>query len=117
MTHVLVVDNYDSFVYTLNGYLLQLGAQTTVVRNDAFSADDAAQVHLQVVDGVRPEAVARVLGEGAQGLYRRLRVGCRIEAQHQPHCGSLRDRAGGEWRVRSRQPGFRSMVMDVETVE
>ena len=44
MTHVLVVDNYDSFVYTLNGYLLQLGAQTTVVRNDAFSADDAAQV-------------------------------------------------------------------------
>ncbi len=42
MTHVLVVDNYDSFVYTLNGYLLQLGAETTVVRNDAFSADEAA---------------------------------------------------------------------------
>jgi para-aminobenzoate synthetase component 2 len=44
MTHVLVVDNYDSFVYTLNGYLLQLGATTTVVRNDAFSVDDAAAV-------------------------------------------------------------------------
>jgi para-aminobenzoate synthetase component 2 len=44
MTHVLVVDNYDSFVYTLNGYLLQLGAETTVVRNDAFSAEDAATV-------------------------------------------------------------------------
>ena len=44
MTRVLVVDNYDSFVYTLNGYLLQLGAETTVVRNDAFSADDAATV-------------------------------------------------------------------------
>jgi para-aminobenzoate synthetase component 2 len=42
MTRILVVDNYDSFVYTLNGYLLQLGAETTVVRNDAFSADDAA---------------------------------------------------------------------------
>ena len=42
MTHVLVVDNYDSFVYTLNGYLLQLGAETTVVRNDSFSAEDAA---------------------------------------------------------------------------
>lgn len=42
MTRVLVVDNYDSFVYTLNGYLLQLGAETTVVRNDAFTADDAA---------------------------------------------------------------------------
>ena len=44
MTRVLVVDNYDSFVYTLNGYLLQLGAETTVMRNDAFSADDAASV-------------------------------------------------------------------------
>jgi para-aminobenzoate synthetase component 2 len=44
VTRVLVVDNYDSFVYTLNGYLLQLGAETTVVRNDAFSADDAASV-------------------------------------------------------------------------
>ena len=42
MTRVLVIDNYDSFVYTLNGYLLQLGAETTVVRNDAFTADDAA---------------------------------------------------------------------------
>ena len=43
MTSVLVVDNYDSFVYTLNGYLLQLGAETTVVRNDAFTADEAAE--------------------------------------------------------------------------
>jgi para-aminobenzoate synthetase component II len=44
MTHVLVIDNYDSFVYTLNGYLLQLGATTTVVRNDAFAAEDAETV-------------------------------------------------------------------------
>ncbi|HEV7950897.1 MAG TPA: gamma-glutamyl-gamma-aminobutyrate hydrolase family protein [Glaciihabitans sp.] len=42
MTHVLVIDNYDSFVYTLNGYLQQLGAETTVVRNDDFAAADAA---------------------------------------------------------------------------
>jgi para-aminobenzoate synthetase component 2 len=42
MTRVLVVDNYDSFVYTLNGYLLQLGAETEVVRNDDFAAADAA---------------------------------------------------------------------------
>jgi para-aminobenzoate synthetase component 2 len=41
MTRVLVVDNYDSFVYTLNGYLLQLGAETEVVRNDDFSAAEA----------------------------------------------------------------------------
>ena len=44
MTRVLVIDNYDSFVYTLNGYLIQLGAETTVMRNDAFGADDAASV-------------------------------------------------------------------------
>ncbi len=31
---ILVIDNYDSFVYTLVGYLQQLGAETTVVRND-----------------------------------------------------------------------------------
>lgn len=35
MTKILVLDNYDSFVYTLNGYLQQLGAQTDVLRNDA----------------------------------------------------------------------------------
>ena len=34
MTRVLVIDNYDSFVYTLNGYLQELGAETDVVRND-----------------------------------------------------------------------------------
>lgn len=30
-----MVDNYDSFVYTIVGYLAQLGADTVVVRNDA----------------------------------------------------------------------------------
>jgi para-aminobenzoate synthetase component 2 len=39
---VLVIDNYDSFVYTLDGYLQQLGARTTVVRNDVVAADAAA---------------------------------------------------------------------------
>jgi para-aminobenzoate synthetase component 2 len=42
MTKILVVDNYDSFVYTLNGYLLQLGAETIVVRNDDIDAADVA---------------------------------------------------------------------------
>ena len=35
MTRILVVDNYDSFVYTIVGYLNQLGADSVVVRNDA----------------------------------------------------------------------------------
>ena len=42
MTPILVVDNYDSFVFTIVGYLEQLGASCTVVRNDAVSPDDAA---------------------------------------------------------------------------
>ena len=33
---ILVVDNYDSFVYTIVGYLKTLGATVTVVRNDAI---------------------------------------------------------------------------------
>ena len=37
MTKILVLDNYDSFVYTLNGYLQQLGATTEVMRNDVVS--------------------------------------------------------------------------------
>ncbi|MFM2351566.1 MAG: hypothetical protein RL096_47 [Actinomycetota bacterium] len=37
MVKILVLDNYDSFVYTLNGYLQQLGAQTEVLRNDVVS--------------------------------------------------------------------------------
>lgn len=42
VTRILVVDNYDSFVFTIVGYLEQLGASCTVVRNDAVSPDDAA---------------------------------------------------------------------------
>jgi para-aminobenzoate synthetase component 2 len=40
MTKILVLDNYDSFVYTLNGYLQQLGAETEVLRNDVVSQSD-----------------------------------------------------------------------------
>lgn len=44
MTHILVIDNYDSFVYTLNGYLHQLGATTDVIRNDDVTEADLAQL-------------------------------------------------------------------------
>jgi para-aminobenzoate synthetase component 2 len=40
MTKILVLDNYDSFVYTLNGYLQQLGAETHVVRNDVVPVSE-----------------------------------------------------------------------------
>jgi para-aminobenzoate synthetase component 2 len=41
-TRILVVDNYDSFVYTIVGYLAQLGAECDVRRNDAVTTDEAA---------------------------------------------------------------------------
>lgn len=35
MTRILVVDNYDSFVFNIVSYLVQLGAEVDVQRNDA----------------------------------------------------------------------------------
>ena len=37
---ILVVDNYDSFVFNLVQYLQQLGAECTVVRNDQLKVSD-----------------------------------------------------------------------------
>ncbi|MGH3973445.1 MAG: aminodeoxychorismate/anthranilate synthase component II [Pseudonocardiaceae bacterium] len=39
---ILVIDNYDSFVYNLVQYLAQLGAQCVVRRNDAVETGDVA---------------------------------------------------------------------------
>ena len=39
---ILVVDNYDSFVFTIVGYLQQLGADCEVARNDTISPADGA---------------------------------------------------------------------------
>ena len=49
---ILVIDNYDSFVYTIVGYLQQMGAETVVVRNDAVPQDASGAVDLAGVDGV-----------------------------------------------------------------
>ena len=47
MTRVLVVDNYDSFVFNLVQYLGQLGAECVVLRNDEVGVRD-----LRGADGV-----------------------------------------------------------------
>jgi anthranilate synthase component 2 len=46
---ILVIDNYDSFTWNLVHYLMELGAEVEVVRNDAMSA-------------------AQVIASGAQGF-------------------------------------------------
>ncbi|TQJ19047.1 para-aminobenzoate synthetase component 2 [Kribbella jejuensis] len=43
MPRILVVDNYDSFVYNLVQYLQQLQADTTVLRNDEVTPWQAAE--------------------------------------------------------------------------
>jgi para-aminobenzoate synthetase component II len=49
MTKVLVVDNYDSFVFNLVQYLAQLGAEVEVRRNDEVAVDDPIVAQ---VDGI-----------------------------------------------------------------
>jgi para-aminobenzoate synthetase component II len=61
MVRILVLDNYDSFVYTLNGYLQQLGAETEVLRNDSVSEADLPELL------ARFDAVLISPGPGAPG--------------------------------------------------
>lgn len=59
MARILVVDNYDSFVYNLVQYLGELGAEPLVYRNDAL--DVAAAVAL------RPDGLLISPGPGTPG--------------------------------------------------
>ena len=56
MTRVLVVDNYDSFVYNLVQYLGELGAEPVVHRADQFTLDDA--------EAMAPDAILISPGPG-----------------------------------------------------
>jgi para-aminobenzoate synthetase component II len=53
---VLVIDNYDSFVYNLVQYLGQLGADSVVRRNDEISVDD--------IPGIGADAILLSPGPG-----------------------------------------------------
>jgi anthranilate synthase component 2 len=44
---ILVIDNYDSFVYNLVHYVEDLGVETQVARNDALSAAEAIETKAQ----------------------------------------------------------------------
>jgi len=41
---ILLIDNYDSFVYNLARYLREMGCATHVARNDALSLDDLREM-------------------------------------------------------------------------
>ena len=44
---ILVIDNYDSFTWNLVHYLMELGADVQVVRNDAITAAEALETNVQ----------------------------------------------------------------------
>ena len=44
MARILVIDNYDSFVYNLVQYLGELGADPIIVRNDEITVEDAVEL-------------------------------------------------------------------------
>ena len=53
---ILLIDNYDSFTYNLYQYLSELGADVTVVRNDAITTDEIA--------AMRPNGIVLSPGPG-----------------------------------------------------
>jgi len=46
---ILLIDNYDSFVFNLARYLVELGFETQVVRNDAISVEEVRQLSPRAV--------------------------------------------------------------------
>ncbi|MEX2103164.1 MAG: aminodeoxychorismate/anthranilate synthase component II [Gaiellaceae bacterium] len=51
---ILLIDNYDSFTYNLAHLFQELGAEVTVLRNDALDADEAERLapsHLVISPG------------------------------------------------------------------
>ena len=62
---ILLVDNYDSFTYNLAHLFQELGAEVTVLRNDAVDADAAERLapsHLVISPGPgRPAGAGRTI--------------------------------------------------------
>jgi anthranilate synthase/aminodeoxychorismate synthase-like glutamine amidotransferase len=46
---ILLIDNYDSFVYNLARYLREMRSETHVARNDALSLDDIRRMEPQAI--------------------------------------------------------------------
>jgi len=87
---VLLIDNYDSFTYNLYDYILQLGFQCKVIRNDEYTIDQIERIKFDSIvlspgpgkpqeSGVTMEVIERFhkkkpilgicLGHQAIGLY------------------------------------------------
>ena len=56
--NLLILDNYDSFVFNIVRYCEELGATTRVKRNDALTIND--------IDALDPDAIILSPGRGRE---------------------------------------------------
>jgi anthranilate synthase/aminodeoxychorismate synthase-like glutamine amidotransferase len=67
---ILLIDNYDSFVFNLARYFERLGQTTRVVRNDSITANEARKLH--------PDAIVL-----SPGPCTPIEAGCSLELVHE----------------------------------
>ncbi len=77
MARILVVDNYDSFVYNIVSYLAQIGAEVDVWRNDDPRFDDP-----HVLDADSPHAYDGLLISPGPGTPQDAGVCVRLIREH-----------------------------------
>jgi anthranilate synthase/aminodeoxychorismate synthase-like glutamine amidotransferase len=74
---ILLLDNYDSFVYNLSRYVRELGERPVVVRNDAISLDEIralAPTHIIVSPGPCTPAEAGISVEAIREFGARIPI-------------------------------------------
>ena len=72
---VLLLDNYDSFTYNLYDYLLQVGADCFVLRNDELSLAELETLDFQAIvlsPGPKRPADAGILLPLVEHLHQRV---------------------------------------------
>ena len=72
---ILLIDNYDSFTYNLVQYLQELGAETSVYRNDKISLGrikkmKPARIVISPGPG-RPDTMRGISCQGIEAFYKR----------------------------------------------
>lgn len=71
---VLLLDNYDSFTYNLRDYILQLGEECTVVRNDELTLEETEKINFHSIiisPGPRTPAEAGITPQLIAAFYNR----------------------------------------------
>lgn len=74
---VLLIDNYDSFVFNLSRYIEELGVATHVVRNDAISVPEIQDMHPAAIvlsPGPCAPAEAGICCQVVQSLYQEIPI-------------------------------------------